>query len=78
MYFDTSFDPIDQEASPNDMPLSVQRTDIIGAFNFFFGGGGICIITVTAFTFFGQSDQMRCPKNSELNVLLKIVIKVCQ
>ena len=45
--------------SPNDMPLSLHRMDIIGALcNFLFWD--FCITIVTAYTFFGQSNQMRC------------------
>ena len=41
------------------MPPSLQRMDIIGALcNFLFLD--FCITIVTAFIFFGHSDQMRC------------------
>ena len=47
--------------SPNDMPLSLQRMDIIGALCKLFIYWDFYITIVTAFSYFGQPDQMRCP-----------------
>ena len=63
--------------SPSDMPLSLQRTDIIGSLsNFLFLFLDFCITIVTAYTVFPQSDQnLRCLKMFEIQGSLT---EVCQ